>query len=105
MHGSGGPRSSMSKPRVCTARARTLVRLVWATHISPLHCRISPQVELLTSLEHGSAVRKVEFNMMGTCLAASTTGNLVHLWKPDFVGRWLLVSAIQGAPDAAEEGS
>lgn len=67
---------------------------------------VSPQVELLTSLEHGgSAVRKVEFNTLGTCLAASTAGNLVHLWKPDFVGRWLLVSAIQGSPDAAEEGS
>ena len=63
------------------------------------------QVELLTSLEHGAAVRKVEFNLMGTCLATSTEGNLVHLWKPDFVGRWLLVSAVQGSPDAADEGN
>ena len=77
----------------------------------------SLQVELLDSLFHGaaadgggddgrgSAVRRVEFNMTGTCLAASTEGNLVHLWKPDFVGRWLLVSAVQGSPDAAEETS
>lgn len=63
----------------------------------------SLQVELLTSLEHSAPVWKVEFNMLGTCLAAATETNLVHLWKPDFGGKWLLVSAIAGSADVLEE--
>ena len=52
-----------------------------------------------------TTVRRVEFNMTGTCLAASTEDNVVHLWKRDFVGRWLLVSAVQGSQDAADEAN
>jgi hypothetical protein len=52
----------------------------------------------------GPLVLQVEFNMLGTCLAAATESNLVHLWKPDFVGRWLLVSVIEGSPDAEADG-
>eukprot|EP00955_Chlamydomonas_euryale_P116242 366406-Chlamydomonas_euryale.AAC.5 len=63
----------------------------------------SLKTELLTTLQHGEAVWRVEFNMLGTCLATATEANLVHLWKPDFVGRWLLVSVVAGSPDAAVE--
>ncbi len=48
-------------------------------------------------------VLKVEFNAMGSALAAVTDGNLLQVWKPDFVGKWLLVSAIAGSPNAIEE--
>eukprot|EP00798_Chlamydomonas_sp_ICE-L_P011473 gene11473-34189_t len=58
--------------------------------------------ELLASLEHSSNVWKVEFNMLGNCLASATDCNHVHLWKSDFVGAWQLVSVIQGAEDAEE---
>jgi hypothetical protein len=61
--------------------------------------------ELLATLEHSAPVWRLEFNMFGTCLAAATETNLVHLWKPDFVGKWLLVSVVAGSPDAAAEDS
>ena len=47
-------------------------------------------------------VWKVEFNMLGTCLACATDSNHLHLWKPDFVGSWQLVSVVHGTPDAGE---
>ena len=61
------------------------------------------QVDLTSSLEHTAPVWKVEFNMLGTCLAVATEANLVHLWKPDFGGKWLLVSSVAGSPDAADD--
>ncbi len=59
------------------------------------------QIEILASLRHSADIWKVEFNMLGTCLAVATESNLVHLWKPDFVGKWLLISVICGAEDGA----
>ncbi|GAX75427.1 hypothetical protein CEUSTIGMA_g2871.t1 [Chlamydomonas eustigma] len=61
------------------------------------------KTQLLRSLKHDAAVHKVEFNTFGTCLAAATKANVLHLWKPDFVGKWLLVSSIAGSPDALDE--
>jgi hypothetical protein len=61
------------------------------------------QTQLLTSLKHDAEVHKVEFNTFGSCLAAATKANLLHLWKPDFVGKWLLLSSIEGSPDALNE--
>lgn len=40
--------------------------------------------------------------MLGTCLACATTDASVCLWRPDFVGEWRQVSAVQGSAEAAE---
>mmetsp|Transcript_12406 Transcript_12406/g.26805 ORF Transcript_12406/g.26805 Transcript_12406/m.26805 type:complete len:331 (+) Transcript_12406:73-1065(+) len=60
-------------------------------------------MELLETLPHASPVWKVEFNMLGTCLAVGTDQNLMHLWKPAFAGQWQHMAAVEGTPSAASE--
>ena len=47
-------------------------------------------------LEHSAPVWRVEWNLLGTWLAASTEGSEVCLWRPDLLGEWLLVNKIVG---------
>lgn len=54
------------------------------------------EVECLAVLPHGSPVWQVEWNPLGTWLAASTEAGQVCLWRPDFGGEWKLCNSIYG---------
>ena len=58
----------------------------------------------VATLEHQARVHKVEFNALGTTLAVATEDNRLYLYKPDFAGKFLLVSTIGGLPPSEEEG-
>ncbi len=47
-------------------------------------------------LEHAHPIWRVEWNMLGNWLAASTENSEVCLWRPDLMGEWLLVNRIVG---------
>ncbi|KAF5833521.1 hypothetical protein DUNSADRAFT_10171 [Dunaliella salina] len=63
------------------------------------------QAELHSSLAHDAEVWKVEWNMLGTCLGTATVSNRISVWRPNFVGEFSIVSAIQGCSKVAVEGS
>lgn len=41
--------------------------------------------------------------MLGTCLGTATTKNRISVWRPNFVGEFSIVSAIQGNADLGSE--
>ena len=55
-----------------------------------------PQVEQLARLQHTAPVWQVEWNMLGSWLAASTEAGEVCMWRPDLSGEWLLLNKIVG---------
>lgn len=56
------------------------------------------QVEQLARLQHAAPVWQVEWNMLGTWLAASTDASEVCMWRPDLSGEWLLLNRMVGRP-------
>lgn len=60
-----------------------------------------PQVEQLTRLQHAAEVWQVEWNLLGSWLAASTDAGDVCLWRPDLGGEWLLLNRVVGEQQAA----
>ena len=56
----------------------------------------SLQVEQLARLQHAADVWQVEWNLLGSWLAASTEGGEVLMWRPDLSGEWLLLNRIAG---------
>ncbi|KAI7846335.1 hypothetical protein COHA_000172 [Chlorella ohadii] len=61
----------------------------------------SLQAEQLARLQHTAGVWQVEWNMLGSWLAASTEGGEVCMWRPDLSGEWLLLNRITSKPGAA----
>lgn len=61
------------------------------------------QVEELARLQHTAAVRQVEWNLLGSWLAASTEAGDVCMWRPDLGGEWLLLNRVVGQQAAAGE--
>ena len=55
----------------------------------------------VAALQHAAGVRQVEWNMLGSWLAASTEGCEVCLWRPDLSGEWLLLSKVASKRAAA----
>jgi hypothetical protein len=96
---------AMGRPQDMLASAHGSRVAVWGLHGDTG----SPATELLGCLEHDAAVVKVEFNMLGTCLAAATQARGVHVWRADLVGRWLRLCVATGVdeppPGAAEAGT
>lgn len=41
--------------------------------------------------------------MLGSCLATGTTDRMVHVWRPNLVGEFTVVSVVQGCSEAATE--
>lgn len=68
-------------------------------HASSLH--LPTQAEQLARLQHTAGVWQIEWNMLGSWLAASTEGREVCMWRPDLSGEWLLLNRITGKPGAA----
>jgi WD40 repeat protein len=64
----------------------------------------SPSVQRQATLPHSAPVWKVQFNQMGTCLAAATEDNQVTVWRPNFVGEWISMCVLAGSEEMAEEG-
>lgn len=52
------------------------------------------QVERVARLEHGAAVWKVEWNMLGNWLAVGTDDGAVQLWRPNLLDEWALQHTI-----------
>ncbi|PSC70623.1 Nucleoporin seh1-A [Micractinium conductrix] len=61
----------------------------------------SLEVEQLTRLQHAAEVWQVEWNLLGSWLAASTDAGDVCLWRPDLGGEWLLLNRVVGEQQAA----
>ena len=60
--------------------------------------------EQLARLQHEAGVWQVEWNMLGSWLAASTEGGEVCLWRPDLGGEWLLLTRITGGGSGGDGG-
>lgn len=58
-------------------------------------------MEQLARLQHAAGVWQIEWNMLGSWLAASTEGGEVCMWRPDLAGEWLLLNRISGKPGGA----
>lgn len=58
------------------------------------------QVEQVALLELGASVWRVEFNLLGTWLAASCADSAVQLWRPNLVGEWACLQRIVGTDRA-----
>lgn len=58
-------------------------------------------MEQLARLQHAAAVWQLEWNMLGSWLAASTEAGDVCMWRPDLGGEWLLLNRIVGEHSAA----
>jgi hypothetical protein len=63
----------------------------------------SLQVEQLARLQHAADVWQVEWNLLGSWLAASTEGGEVLMWRPDLSGEWLLLNRIVGEQQQQEQ--
>lgn len=69
-----------------------------------MHGTLRPaQVERVAVLEHSHPVWQVDFNLLGSWLAASTEGGEVCLWRPDLLGEWLLANKIVGGQQGGME--
>ena len=62
------------------------------------------QVDQVAQLELGAPVWRVEFNLLGTWLAASCADAAVQLWRPNLVGEWACLQRIVGTDRAAVMG-
>ena len=49
-------------------------------------------------------VWQVEWNLLGSWLAASTEGGEVLMWRPDLSGEWLLLNRLFGEQQQQEQG-
>ena len=58
------------------------------------------QCSAVARLQHDSRVWKVEWSMLGLCLAVGTERRACCVWKADFLGNWVQVCLIQGTQDA-----
>lgn len=54
------------------------------------------RVDRLARLQHSAGVWRLEWNVLGNWLAASTEAGDVCLWRPDLSGEWLLLSRVVG---------
>lgn len=57
------------------------------------------QAQKVAELRADAPVRQLEFNGMGSWLAASTADGQVQLWRPALDGTWNLLMSVQGTPD------
>ena len=55
------------------------------------------QVDRVTQLDHAAPVVQVEWNALGTWLAASTQDCQVQQWRANLVGDWSLQGRIVGS--------
>ena len=62
------------------------------------------QVDQVALLEVGAPVWGVEFNLLGTWLAASCADAAVQLWRPNLVGDWACLQRIVGTQRDAGMG-
>lgn len=91
--------ASASQTRLAHSWALELPAALPFTHVPRLHP--APQMEQLARLQHSAAVWQVEWNLLGSWLAASTEGGEVCMWRPDLSGEWLLLNRIVGRPAEA----
>ncbi len=53
----------------------------------------------------GAAVWRVEWNLLGTWLAASCTDAVVQLWRANLVGAWSCIQRIVGTESGGAMGA
>lgn len=105
----GGPQEAGGRPVADVAWAPTLGRPydIAAVAAGPavLLWRLtgaadSLQVEQLARLQHLADVWQLEWNLLGSWLAASTDAGEICMWRPDLGGEWLLLNKVVGNPEA-----
>lgn len=60
------------------------------------------QVEKLAVFEHPGGFWKLAWNLVGTCLAASTEDGQVQLYSPNMLQEWRLQGSLVGSLDAPD---
>lgn len=87
--------SGSSRERLAAAQGRTvaIVSLTAAPPAAPSAAGEGEgsgplRGELLAELPHGAEVWRVEWDLLGSCLAAGTEDGRVCLWKADLAGGW-----------------
>ena len=60
-------------------------------------------VERMAVLQHDHVVLQLEWNLLGSWLAASTEGGEVCMWRADLAGEWLLLNKITGGASQSME--
>lgn len=74
-------------------------RPTWSPAASEVEFAALWQAEKVAELRAAAPVQQLEFNGMGSWLAASIADGQVQLWRPALDGTWNLLMAVQGTPD------
>jgi hypothetical protein len=60
-------------------------------------CGLVAQVQQVAALDLGVPVWRVEWNLLGTWLAASCADAAVQLWRANLLGEWSCLHRLVGA--------
>ncbi len=63
---------------------------------------VALQTETVAVLTAAAPVLQLEFNALGSWLAASTAAGQVQMWRPALDGSWNLLTSVQGTQEAEQ---